>query len=81
MELACRNATEELSEANLVKLLDLWSAGWKHRGRTRAVGPGKKISKRGFQGFSGLGVVVSSSFVVFHHCILIVLCLFHLFHS
>ena len=40
MELACRNATEEPSEANLVKLLDLWSAGWKRRGRTRAVGPG-----------------------------------------
>ena len=40
MELACRNATEEPSEANLVKLLDLWSTGWKHRGRTRAVGPG-----------------------------------------
>ena len=36
----CRNATEEPSEANLVRLLDLWSADWKHRGRTRAVGPG-----------------------------------------
>ena len=34
MELACRNATEKPSEANLVRLLDLWSADWKHRGRT-----------------------------------------------
>ena len=40
MELACRNVTEEPSEANLVKLLDLWSTEWKHQGRTRAVGPG-----------------------------------------
>ena len=40
MELDCRNATEEPSEANLVKLLDLCSADWKHRGRIRAVGPG-----------------------------------------
>ena len=40
MEVACRNATEEPSEANLVKFLDLWSAEWKHQGRTRAVGPG-----------------------------------------
>ena len=28
------------AEANLVQLLDLWSAGWKHQGRIRAVGPG-----------------------------------------
>ena len=34
MELACRNATEKPSEANLARLLDLWSADWKHRGRT-----------------------------------------------
>ena len=40
MELACRNLTEKPSEANLVKLLDLWSTEWKHQGRTRAVGPG-----------------------------------------
>ena len=30
---------EEPSEANLVQLLDLRSADWKHPGRTRAVGP------------------------------------------
>ena len=40
MELVCRNLTEKPSEANLVKLLDLWSTEWKHQGRTRAVGPG-----------------------------------------
>ena len=40
MELACRNATEKPTEANLVRLLDLCSADWKHRGRTRAVGLG-----------------------------------------
>ena len=28
------------AEANLVQLLDLWSAGWKHQGRIRAVGLG-----------------------------------------
>ncbi|CAE7655131.1 unnamed protein product, partial [Symbiodinium sp. KB8] len=40
MERACLNTTEEPSKANLVKLLDLWSADWKHRGRIRAIGPG-----------------------------------------
>ena len=40
MEPACRDAAENPSEANLVRLLDLWSAEWKRRGRTRAVGPG-----------------------------------------
>ncbi|OLP85442.1 hypothetical protein AK812_SmicGene33582 [Symbiodinium microadriaticum] len=28
---ACRNVTEKPTEANLVRLLDLWSADWKHR--------------------------------------------------
>ena len=56
MELACRNATEEPSEANLVKLLDLWSAGWKHRGRTRAVGPGayERYATLGLFGHGGV---------------------------
>ena len=40
MDLACWEVTEEPSEANLARLLDLWSAEWKHQGRTRAVGPG-----------------------------------------
>ena len=56
MELACRNATEGPSEANLVKLLDLWSAGWKHRGRTRAVGPGayERYATLGLFGHGGV---------------------------
>ena len=40
MDLACWEVTEEPSEANLARLLDLWSAEWKHQGRTRTVGPG-----------------------------------------
>ena len=56
MELACRGATEEPSEANLAKLLDLWSAGWKHRGRTRAVGPGayERYATLGLFGHGGV---------------------------
>ncbi|CAE7681717.1 unnamed protein product [Symbiodinium necroappetens] len=46
MESARRNTTQEPSEANLVRLLDLWSADWKHRGRTRAVGPGLRRRER-----------------------------------
>ena len=60
MELACRNVTEEPSEANLVKLLDLWSAGWKHRGRTRAVGPGA-YERYATLGLFGQGGVVGVS--------------------
>ena len=40
-----------------------------------------KNSRKGIQGLSGLGVVVSSSFVVFHHYMIHFLCLFHLFRS
>ena len=57
MESACRNATEEPSEANLVRLLlDLWSADWKHRGRTRAVGPGayERYATLGLFGHGGV---------------------------
>ena len=56
MERAYLNATEEPSEANLVKLLDLWSAGWKHRGRTRAVGPGayERYATLGLFGHGGV---------------------------
>ena len=54
MELACRNATEEPSEANLVRLLDL--ADWKRRGRTRAVGPGayERYATLGLFGHGGV---------------------------
>ena len=46
---------EEPSEANLVRLLDLWSGEWKHLGRTRAVGPGayEKYCTLGFFGHGG----------------------------
>ncbi|OLP86859.1 hypothetical protein AK812_SmicGene31974 [Symbiodinium microadriaticum] len=56
MELACRDATEKPSEANLVRLLDLWSADWKHRGRTLAVGPGayERYATLGLFGHGGV---------------------------
>ena len=56
MEAACRNVQEEPSEANLVHLLDLWSADWKHRGRTRAVGPGayERCATLGLFGHGGV---------------------------
>ena len=56
MEAACRNVTEEPSEANLVRLLDLWSADWNHRGRTRAVGPGadERYATLGLFGHGGV---------------------------
>ena len=56
MESACRNAAEQPSEANLVRLLDLWSADWKHRGLTRAVGPGayEKYATLGLFGHGGV---------------------------
>ena len=57
MESACRNATaEEPSEANLVRLLDLWSADWKHRGLTWAVGPGayERYATLGLFGHGGV---------------------------
>ena len=70
MELACRNATEEPSEANLVKLLDLWSADWKHRGRTRAVGPGayERYATLGLFGHGGV-VGVSNATSLREACI------------
>ena len=39
-----------------MKLLDLWSAGWKHRGRTRAVGPGayERYATLGLFGHGGV---------------------------
>ena len=61
MELACRKLMEEPSEANLVKLLDLWSAEWKHQGRTRAVGPGAYERYATLVGLFGHGGVVGVS--------------------
>ena len=44
------------SEHNLVALLDNWSTRWKHRGRTRAIGPHayEKYSTLGFFGHGGV---------------------------
>ena len=44
------------SEHNLVVLLDKWSARWKHRGRTRAIGPHayEKYCTLGFHGHGGV---------------------------
>ena len=44
------------SEHNLVALLDKWSTRWKHRGRTRAIGPHayEKYSTLGFFGHGGV---------------------------
>ena len=55
MEAACRNVTEEPSEANLVRLLDLWSADWKHRGAPEPWGlePTKGTQRWGFSGTAG----------------------------
>ncbi|CAE7356126.1 unnamed protein product [Symbiodinium sp. CCMP2592] len=64
MELACQNVVEEPTEANLVRLLDLWSADWKHQGRTRVVGPGafEKYCTLGFFGHGGVcGVSIATS--------------------
>ena len=47
---------ESPSEQNLVKLLDAWSRGWKHKGRVRAVGPGayEKYCTLGLYGHGGI---------------------------
>ena len=39
-ELLTAAVHREPTEASLVRLLDEWSSKWKHKGRTRAVGPG-----------------------------------------
>ena len=57
MESACRNAAEEPTEGNLVRLLDLWSADWKHRG---AVGP-RAYERYATLGLFGHGGVVGVS--------------------
>ena len=56
MEAACHDVVEEPSEANLVRLLDLWSMGWKHQVRTRVVGSGafEKYCTLGFFGHGGV---------------------------
>ena len=52
LDFACEAVMNRASEHNLVVLLDKWSTCWKHRGRTRAIGPHahEKYSTLGFFG-------------------------------
>ena len=56
LDLACEAVLDRASEHNLVVLLDKWSACWKQRGRTRAIGPHayEKYSTLGFYGHGGV---------------------------
>ena len=56
LDLACEAVMKRASEHNLVVLLDKWSACWKQRGRTRAIGPHayEKYSTLGFYGHGGV---------------------------
>ena len=53
----------EPTEANLVHLLDNWSAGWKHKGRTRAIGPGadEKYCTLGLYAHGGIAGISKAS--------------------
>ena len=56
LDLACEAVMKRASEHNLVVLLGKWSACWKQRGRTRAIGPHayEKYSTLGFYGHGGV---------------------------
>ena len=56
LDFACEAVMNRASEHNLVALLDKWSTRWKHRGRTRAIGPHayEKYSTLGFFGHGGV---------------------------
>ena len=56
LDFACEAVMKRASEHNLVTLLDKWSTCWKHRGRTRAIGPHayEKYSTLGFFGHGGV---------------------------
>ena len=56
LDLASEAVMKRASEHNLVVLLDKWSACWKQRGRTRAIGPHayEKYSTLGFYGHGGV---------------------------
>ena len=53
----------EPTEANLVLLLDEWSTKWKHKGRTRAVGPGayEKYCTLGLYAHGGISGISRAS--------------------
>ena len=40
MQAACEAVMQSPSEGNVVRMLELWSPEWKHRGRQRAIGSG-----------------------------------------
>ena len=56
LDFACEAVMKRASEHNLVTLLGKWSTCWKHRGRTRAIGPRayEKYSTLGFFGHGGV---------------------------
>ena len=56
LDFACEAVMNRASEHNLVVLLDKWSTRWKHRGRTRAIGPHayEKYSTLGFYAHGGV---------------------------
>ena len=51
------------SEANLVHLLDRWSCKWKHKGRTRQIGPGAfdKYATLGLYAHGGIAGISRAS--------------------
>ena len=63
LDLACEAVLNRASEHNLVALLDEWSACWKHRGRTRAIGPHayEKYCTLGFYGHGGVFGILKAS--------------------
>ena len=54
---------EAPSEANLVYLLDRWSCKWKHKGRTREIGPGafEKYATLGLSAHGGIAGISRTS--------------------
>ena len=54
LDCACNAALEEPTETNLVRLLDMWSFTWKHRGRTRAIAAYEKYCTLGLFGHGGI---------------------------
>ena len=70
LDLACEAVMKRASEHNLVVLLDKWSACWKQRGRTRAIGPHayEKYSTLGFYAHGGVfGISKASGMKFFKH--------------
>ena len=62
-ELLAAAVHSEPTEANLVHLLDEWPTKWKHKGRTRAVGPGayEKYCTLGLYAHGGISGISRAS--------------------